>query len=101
MKDLYFKIIGQKTSADKMILVAVVPTDIFGNVPDIFEAQAVKLSPTIYSGIYPNIRVIPPTIVDRTDLRGHGIDGILMAEGWYNKEVTKEDPLGVGIEDKN
>lgn len=98
MTDLYFKIIGQKSSEDKMIIVAVVPTDFFGPVPEIFEAQGVKLSPTIYSGIFPNIRVFPDSIKDRTEeLKGMGIAGIITSEQWYNKAVENKDPLGIGI----
>lgn len=102
MKDLYFKIIGQKSNFNKMILVAVVPVDMLGEVPDIFEAQAVKLSPTIFSGTYPNIRVFPDSIQDRTkELKGRGIAGIITSEQWYNKEIINNDPLDIGIKEKN
>ena len=63
--------------------------------PSIFEVQAVKLVPTIYTGTYPTIKVISETIKDRSDLQGEGINGIVSGENWYN--VSKEDKNTYGI----
>ena len=51
MKNEYFNMIGQKAPGGKMILMAVVPDDLFGiEVPNIFQVQAVRTIPTIYTG---------------------------------------------------
>ena len=99
MKNTYFKLIGQKVVTGKMILVAVVENDFInnGNVPKIFECQAIKEAPTIYTGIYPNIKINTSTIKDRTDLAGNGINGILTSESWYCVDKEKEDILNIGL----
>lgn len=65
MQNTYFKLIGQKT-AGKLVLIAVVDENLFGDVPSIFELQAIKLVPTIYSGTYPTIKLNMDTIKDVT-----------------------------------
>lgn len=99
MENLYFKAIFQKTTENKAIMVAVVPDDFICNgLPVIFEVQAVKVAPTIYTGTYPTIRLIPETIKDRTeDLKGLGISGILTQPEWFIKTVETEDQLGIGL----
>ena len=96
MKNEYFNMICQKASEGKMIIMAVVPDNLLGEgLPSIFEVQAVKLVPTIYTGTYPTIKVISETIKDRSDLQGKGINGIVTGENWYN--VSKEDKNTYGI----
>lgn len=78
MKNEYFNMICQKSTEGKMIIMAVVPDNLLGEgLPSIFEVQAVKLVPTIYTGTYPTIKVISETIKDRSDLQGEGINGIV------------------------
>ena len=96
MKNEYFNMICQKSTEGKMIIMAVVPDNLLGEgLPSIFEVQAVKLVPTIYTGTYPTIKVISETIKDRSDLQGEGINGIVSEENWYN--VSKEDKNTYGI----
>ncbi|WP_298546715.1 hypothetical protein [uncultured Parabacteroides sp.] len=96
MKNEYFNMICQKAPEGKMIIMAVVPDNLLGEgLPSIFEVQAVKLVPTIYTGTYPTIKVISETIKDRSDLQGKDIDGIVSGENWYN--VSKEDKNTYGI----
>lgn len=96
MKNEYFNMICQKSTEGKMIIMAVVPDNLLGEgLPSIFEVQAVKLVPTIYTGTYPTIKVISETIKDRSDLQGKGINGIVSGENWYN--VSKEDKNTYGI----
>lgn len=98
MKNTYFKMIGQKTSNDKMILVAVVPVDFIGEVPDIFEVQCVKAAPNIYTGTYPTIKINTETLKDRTEnSQGAGIAGIILREEWYNQTNETEDVLGIKL----
>nr|DAD76090.1 MAG TPA: hypothetical protein [Podoviridae sp. ctIi96] len=96
MKNEYFNMICQKAPEGKMIIMAVVPDNLLGEgLPPIFEVQAVRLVPTIYTGTYPTIKVISETIKDRSDLKGKGINGIVSGENWYN--VSKEDKNTYGI----
>jgi hypothetical protein len=96
MKNEYFNMICQKAPEGKMIIMAVVPDNLLGEgLPPIFEVQAVKPVPTIYTGTYPTIKVISETIKDRSDLLGKGINGIVSGENWYN--VSKEDKNTYGI----
>lgn len=98
MKNTFFKMIGQKSVNGKMILVAVVDENLLGeNLPYIFEVQALKLPATIYTGTYPQIKINPETIKDRTDLKGSGIAGILTEEMWYCQTNEQEDILGISI----
>lgn len=58
MKNEYFNLIGQKAPGGKMILIAVAPDDLLGNnLPAIFEVQAIKLAPTIYTSTYPTFKI--------------------------------------------
>ena len=96
MKNEYFNMICQKAPEGKMIIMAVVPDNLLGEgLPPIFEVQAVKPVPTIYTGTYPKIKVISETIKDRSDLQGEGINGLVSGENWYN--VSKEDKNTYGI----
>lgn len=96
MKNEYFNIIGQKASGGKMIIMAVVSDDLFGiEVPNIFQVQAVRTVPTIYTGTYPTIRIVTDKLEARTDLTGKGIAGIVTGENWYN--VSQEDKNEYGI----
>jgi hypothetical protein len=99
MKDTYFKIIGQKAVNDKIILVAVVDENFLGeNLPSIFEVQAFKMAPTIYTETYPQIKINSETIKDRTDdLKGSGIGGIITEEMWYCKTIERKDIYSIGI----
>lgn len=96
MKNEYFNFICQKAPGGKMIMMAVVPDTLLGEgLPSIFEVQAVKLVPTIYTGTYPTIKIVSETIKDRSDLKGEGIVGIVTGENWYN--VSQEDKNEYGI----
>lgn len=96
MKNEYFNMIGQKAPGGKMILMAVVPDDLFGvEVPSIFQVQAVRTVPTIYTGTYPTIRIVTDKLEERTDLKGEGVAGIATGENWYN--VSQEDRNEYGI----
>lgn len=100
METLYFKAVVQKTAEGKSILVAVIPDDMLGNdLPSIFDMQMIRTPPTIYTGMYPTLRVNTETIRDRTaDLKGYGIDGIVTSEMWYNKTIHSEDTFGIALE---
>lgn len=97
MKNEYFNLIAQKAPNGKMVLIAVVPDDLLGeNLPSIFQVQAVRTVPTVFTGTYPTIRIISDTIKDRTDdLKGEGVAGIVTGENWYN--VSKEDKNEYGL----
>ena len=96
MKNEFFNMIGQKAPGGKMILMAVVPDDLFGiEVPNIFQVQAVRTIPIIYTGTYPTIRVVIDKLEAREDLTGKGIAGIAIGENWYN--VSQEDKNEYGI----
>jgi hypothetical protein len=98
MQNTYFKIIGQSVG-DKMILVAVVDKNLLGeNLPSIFEVQAFKMAPTVYTGTYPQIKINSETVKDRTeDLKGSGINGIVTEEMWYCVSKDVKDFLGISI----
>ena len=97
METEYFKLIGQKTG-DKLILIAVVSPDLFGNVPDIFELQAFKTPPTIYTGTYPTIRINTSTIKDITkEKKGNGIAGLITESDWYVKKTKEKDIFGISL----
>lgn len=96
MKNEYFNMISQKAPGGKMIIMAVVPDDLFGiEVPNIFQVQAVRTVPTIYTGAYPTIRIVTDKLEARTDLTGKGIASITTVENWYN--VSQEDKNEYGI----
>ncbi len=100
MKNEYFSLICQKSTGGKMIIVAVVPDDLFGEgLPGICEVQAVRTVPTLYTGTYPTIRIISDTIKDRTDdLKGLGIAGIITGENWYNVSKKDDNTYGINLE---
>ena len=97
MENTYFKMVGQKAGNGKMILITVVDENFLdcGEVPNIFEVQSLKQAPTIYSGIYPNIRINLETLKEREDLNGMGISGILTSEEWYCVDKSLKDVLGI------
>lgn len=99
METLYFKAIVQKTAEGKSILVAVIPDDMLGNdLPSIFQVQMIRTPPTIYTGIYPTLRVNSDTIEDVTEeFKGHGIAGIITEALWYNKTTHSEDTFGISL----
>ena len=81
-----------------MILMAVVPDDLFGiEVPNIFQVQAVRTIPIIYTGTYPTIRVVIDKLEAREDLTGKGIAGIATGENWYNVSQEDKNEYGVNI----
>lgn len=99
METIYFKLIAQKTTETHSILVAVVPNDMLGeNLPTICEFQAFKMSPTVFTGTYPQIKVNSDTMKDRADLKGLGIAGILTKEEWYTKTESSDDLLEILLE---
>lgn len=80
-------------------MVAVIPNEMLGeNLPDIFEVQAFKMPATIYTGTYPQIKINPETIIDKTDeFKGLGISGILTSAEWYVSRKKEKDYIGVGL----
>lgn len=99
MEYTYFKLIGQKSTNGKIILVAVVPDNLLGeDLPMIFEAQAFKMPETIYTGTYPQIKINTDTIKDISkEMTGMGIGGIITSAEWYNESVKKDDDLGISL----
>lgn len=68
MKNEYFNLVGQKAPGGKMVLIAIVPDDLLGNnLPAIFEVQAIKPAPTVFTGTYPTIKINSETIKNRTE----------------------------------
>lgn len=101
MKNEFFNMIGQKAPSGKMILMAVVPDDLFGiEVPNIFQVQAVRSVPTIYTGTYPTIRVVIDKLEERSDLIGEGVAGIITHENWYNVSQEDKNEYGININNK-
>lgn len=100
MKNEYFNMICQKAPDGKMIMIAVVPDDLLGlGLPSIFQVQAVRTVPTIFTGTYPTIRIIPETIKDRNDdLKGEGVAGIVIGENWYNISQEDKNIYGINLE---
>lgn len=98
MDNTYFKMIGQRTSG-KVILMAVVDEEFLNidNLPNIFEFQCIKMSPTIYTGTYPTIKINTETLTDRNDLKGMGAAGILTKEQWYCVNKKQKDLLGISL----
>ena len=79
----------------KVIMVTVLPKRMFKDDFSIFEAQAIIPPPTIYSGVYPTIKINTDTITDRTeDLKGSSINGIITEEQWYIKDIESKDVFG-------
>lgn len=99
MKNEYFNMICQKAPGGKMVIMAVVPDDLLGEgLPSIFEVQAIRLVPTIYTGTYPTIKVISDTIKDRTeDLKGMGVNGIITGTNWFNASKEDDNIYGINI----
>lgn len=98
MKNEYFNMIGQKAPGGKMILMAVVPDYLFGvEVPNLFQVQAVRTVPTIYTGIYPTIRIVIDKLEEREDLTGEGIAGIASGVNWYNVSLEDKNEYGINI----
>ena len=98
MKNEYFNVICQKAAEGKMVLVAVVPDNIFGlEVPNIFQVQAVRTIPTIYTGTFPTIRIITDKLEDRSDLEGKGIASIVTGANWYNVSKECNDEYGIHV----
>lgn len=101
MKTTYFKVYGQKSPNNKIILVSVMDADVFenGDFPDQFTAQGIMMPKTIYTGTYPTIKINTDTIEDRSeDLKGQGIQGVIMNEGWYSSTRKENDSMGVSLE---
>lgn len=100
METTYFKLMGQKTG-DKLVLFAVVDKDFLGKIPSIFQAQCIKMPPTIYTGTYPTLKINTDTIEDVTEeFKGDGIAGILTEAAWYCKTTNEKDIFGIEIKPK-
>jgi len=98
MKNEFFNIICQKATDGKMIMIAVVPDDLLGeDLPPIFQAQAVRTVPTVFTGTYPTIRIISDTIQERSDLKGQGVAGIVTGENWYNSSQEDKNTYGINL----
>lgn len=99
MKTSYFKAIGQKMGNGKVLVMMVMEENtITDDLPDIFELQAVLAPKTIYTGIYPTIKLNLQSIEDITKkFRGVGAAGIITGADWYNQTIEKDDALGIGI----
>lgn len=102
MQTTYFKTIIQKSTETHSIMISVIPNDMLGlDLPNICEIQSQLLPQTIYTGTYPQIKLNPETIVDRSDLKGNGIAVILTQDMWYTKTTDQPDDLGIGIQNKS
>ena len=99
MKNEYFNMICQKAPGGKMVMMAVVPDTLLGEgLPSIFEVQAIRLAPTIYTGACPTIKVLSGTIRDRTeDLKGVGVAGIITGQNWFNASEEDKNIYGINI----
>lgn len=99
MKNEYFNMICQKAPDGKMVMMAVVPDNLLGEgLPSIFEVNAIKLAPTIYTGKYPTIKILSGTIRDRTDdLKGVGVQGIITGRNWWNASEEDKNDLGINL----
>lgn len=99
MENTYFKMVGQKVGG-KVVLVAVVDEGVMNGLtlPNSFEVQSLKQAPTIYSGIYPTIKINLDTLKEREDLKGKGIAGILTTEDWYCKTQKENDIFGISLD---
>lgn len=65
-----------------------------GELPNQFTVDGVKLPPTIYTGTYPQLKLNPETILEREDLKGMGIAGIVTDECVFSyKNQFSEDYL--------
>lgn len=99
METTYFKVFGQKSSNNKIILVAVVDDDFLGEeVPEQFELQGIKTPQTIYTGTYPTLRLNTSQIKDvHEQFRGSGISGVLTENDWYCVKRKDQDIFGISI----
>jgi len=55
------------------------------------------MAPSIYTGTYPQIKLNPETMKDRSDLKGIGIAGIIIQEDWYCVKRDSNDVYGIGL----
>lgn len=97
MKTTYFKTIIQKSTETHSVLIAVVPNEMLGNLPNICEFEAFMMPKTIYTGTYPQIKINTDTMKDREDLKGLGVNGILTSPEWATKEIESKDVFGIGL----
>lgn len=95
--NIFFKTIGTKIASGKMLLISVVPDDIFGDVPAIFEVQSIRTTPTIYTGNYPTIRINTDTLKERDDLKGLGVAGMCTECHWYIQKQGDKNLFGINI----
>ncbi|MFK7949240.1 MAG: hypothetical protein AB8G11_16735 [Saprospiraceae bacterium] len=56
MSQVVFRTIGFKTE-NHLVLMAVVPKDMLGDVPNVFSCNTIKVANTIYTGTYPTLKV--------------------------------------------
>lgn len=99
MKTTYLKFIAQKTTDNHTILVTVIPNEMLGkDLPNIYELQGFKMPSTIYTGTYPQLKLNTDTIQERDDLKGLGIEGILISEQFYCQEQISPDLMGISLE---
>lgn len=98
MKTTYFKTIVQKTTDTHSILVTVIPNDMLcTDLPSICELQGFMVPKTVYTGTYPTLRIDTDSVLDRSDLIGQGIEGILTSEQWYSSTNVSDDVLGISL----
>lgn len=99
MKNEFFNLIGQKSVNGKMILIAVVPDDLFGvgEMPNIFQCTCVRTVPNVFTGTYPTIRIFTETIKERKDLIGEGVAGIVTGENWFNESQEDKNEYGINL----
>lgn len=100
LKGLRFKIFGQRSMGTKIILMMVLEDDLIKGVtlPDLFELQGYVEPKTIYTGINPKLTIFPDSLIDRNDVKGGGIAGIMLREDWYCIREERPDQLGISIE---
>ena len=97
MKTIYFKTIVQKSTETHSTLIAVIPNEMLGDLPEICEFEAFMMPKTIYTGTYPQIKINTDTMQEREDLKGLGIAGILTKREWATKVKEENDLLGIEI----
>jgi len=98
VKEARFKLMGQPSGDNRVVLFTIVDKKMFSkDLPNIFEMQAMLMPKTIYTGTYPTIKLIEESIVDRSDLNGTGVTGILTSAEWHYQEKEVKDLLGISI----
>jgi hypothetical protein len=102
LKSVHFQAYGQIVGGapDYVFICLTVKKDDFNECtfPSQFTINGTILPPTVFTGAYPQIKFNPYTIVDRSDLTGCGIGGIITNENVFTREEqVSDDPLSISI----